>query len=57
MSILGFFTILFLIVCAVILAEMYREQQFFLRNTLRSTFTKDNLHSRKRLGEQNYFFK
>ena len=30
---------------------------FFLCNTLRSTFTKDNLHSRKRLSEQNYFFK
>ena len=29
MSILGFFTVLFLIVCAVILAEMYREQHFF----------------------------
>lgn len=29
MSILGFFTVLFLIVCAVILAEMYREQHSF----------------------------
>ena len=29
MSILGFFTILFPIVCAVILAEMYREQHSF----------------------------
>ena len=28
---------------------------FFLCNTLRSTFTKDNLHSRKRPSEQNYF--
>ena len=29
MSILGFFTVLFPIVCAVILAEMYREQHSF----------------------------
>ena len=29
MSILGFFTVLFLIVCTVILAEMYREQHSF----------------------------
>ena len=29
MSILGFFTVLFPIVCAVILAEMYREQHYF----------------------------